>query len=178
MKIDNRQRLLLLAALALLGVLVADQLVIEPLATVWSARADRIAVLRKGLADGTQLLQREASLRKRWRQMRANTLPENSSLAEQQVLKAIDAWAQECRVNITGITPQWKHDTDDYRTLDCRVDAAGDLNALSRFLYAVEKSPLALKLESIELTAADNAGQELTLGLRISGLVLTPGGTP
>lgn len=178
MKIDNRQRFLLLAALALLGVFVADQLAIEPLVAVWSARAERIAVLRKELADGTQLLQRETSLRNRWHQMRANTLPENSSLAEQQVLKAIDSWAQECRVNITGITPQWKRDTDDYRTLGCRVDAAGDLAALSRFLYAVEKSPLALKLESVELVAADTAGQELTLGLRISGLVLTPGGNP
>jgi hypothetical protein len=178
MKIDNRQRFLLLAALALLGVFVADQLAIEPLAAIWSARAERIAVLRKELADGTQLLQREASLRKRWRQMRAGTLPENSSLAEQQVLKAIDAWAQECRVNLTGIAPQWKHDSDDYRTLGCRVDATGDLNALCRFLYAAGKSPLALKLESIELTTANTAGQELTLGLRISGLVLTPGGVP
>jgi Tfp pilus assembly protein PilO len=178
MKIDNRQRLLLFAALALLGVFVVDQVAIEPLATVWSARAGRIAVLRKNLADGAQLLQRETSLRKRWRQMRTNTLPENSSLAEQQLLKAIDTWSQECRINVTGIAPQWKHDTDDYRTLECRIDASGDLNALSRFLYAVEKSPLALKLESVELVAADTTGQELTLGLRISGLVLTPEGHP
>ena len=81
-------------------------------------------------------------------------------------------------MNLTGITPQWKRDTDDYRTLGCRVDAAGDLAALSRFLFAVEKSPLALKLESVELAATDSSGQELTLGLRLSGLVLTPGGHP
>ena len=108
--------------------------------------------------------------------MRANTLPNNPSLAEQQLLKAFDAWSQESRVSITGITPQWKHDADEYMTLECRVDASGDLATLSRFLYDIEKDPMALKLESVELSARDNAGQELAMGLRVSGLVLTPGG--
>ena len=178
MKIDNRPRVLLLVAFALLIALVADQLVLEPLGQAWAARAERIAVLRKQVADGTLLVQREESLRRRWRQMRANTLSNNPSLAEQQLLKAVDAWAQESRVAITGITPQWKHDADEYITLGCRVDAAGDLASLTRFLYDMEKSPLALRLESIELVAADTTGQELTLGLRLSGLVLMPGGHP
>lgn len=177
MKIDNRQRLLLLAALALLALLVADLLAIEPLRDAWSARAKRVATLRKNLADGTQLLQREAALRRRWRQMQANALPDNSALAEQQVLKAIDGWAQECRVTVTGITPQWKRDADEYRTLGCRVDATGDLAAVTRFLHAIEKSPLPLKLESVELVALDSYGQDFSLGLRLSGLVLTPGGS-
>jgi len=178
MKINNRQRILLFVALALLGVFVADRMMLEPLAGVWTARAERIAVLRKEISEGTQLLQREESLRTRWSRMRSNTLPDNSSQAEQQLLKAVDTWAQESRVTISGLTPQWKHNADEYRTLECRVDAAGDLNALSRFLYNVERSPMALKLESVELAAADATGQELTLGLRLSGLVLTPGGTP
>ena len=178
MKINHRQRFLLFVALALLGVFVADQMILEPLAALWIARAERISELRKEIAEGTQLLQREDSLRNRWNRMRTNTLPDNSSQAEQQLLKAVDTWAQESRVTISGLTPQWKQNTDDYRTLECRVDAAGDINNLSRFLYNVEKSPMALKLESVELAATDAGGQELTLGLRLSGLVLTPGGTP
>ncbi len=178
MKIDSRQRFLLITTLVLFLVLVADQVVLEPLAQAWTARSERITELRKKLTDGTLLLQREDSLRKRWRSMRTNTLSNNPSLAEQQLLKAFDAWAQESRVNITRIAPQWKHDTDDYLTLGSRVDAAGDLSALSRFLHNVAKSPLALRLESVELIASDTSGQELTLGLRLSGLVLASGGTP
>ncbi len=177
MKIDNRQRALLLAALALLALLVADQVVIEPLRDAWAARAERATTLRKNLTEGTQLRQREAALRRHWRQMQTNALPDNSSLAEQQVLKAIDGWAQECRVLVTGITPQWKRDADEYRTLGCRVDATGDLTAVTRFLHAIEISPLPLKLESVELVALDANGQNFSLGLRLSGLVLTPGGS-
>jgi hypothetical protein len=130
--------------------------------------------LRQQIAQGTSLLQREQAIRRRWQEMRTNTLPNNPSLAEQQVLKAFDTWSGQSRVSITSITPQWKHDADDYMTLECRVDAAGDLETLTQFLYAVEKGPMALKVESAELSAHDNTGQQLTLGMQVSGLVLTP----
>ena len=58
-------------------------------------------------------------------------------------------------------------------TFECRVDAAGDLGKLSRFLYSVERDPMALKLELVELGARDKEGQQLSLGLQLSGLVLT-----
>jgi hypothetical protein len=45
---------------------------------------------------------------------------------------------------------------------------------MSRFLYDVEQGPLALKVESVELSGRDNDGQQLVLGLQISGLLLNP----
>jgi hypothetical protein len=57
-------------------------------------------------------------------------------------------------------------------TYECRVDATGDLGKLSRFLYSVERDPMALKLELVELGARDKEGQQLSLGLQLSGLVL------
>ena len=52
------------------------------------------------------------------------------------------------------------------------MEATGNLRTLTQFLYDIEKDPLALKLESVELSARDTGGQQLTLGLQISGLVL------
>jgi len=173
MTVNNRQRKLLIVTAVLFGVFVADRLVVEPLAGVWSARAERIVALRKDIAEGERLLQRGDNLRNRWERMRANTFPDNASQAEQQLLRTIDAWAQESRATISGLTPQWKESADEYRTLECRIDAAGDLSTLCHFLFSVESSPLALKLESVELASADTNGKELTLGIRLSGLVLT-----
>jgi hypothetical protein len=178
MKTESHQQLLIVLAIGAAAVFAADKLVVGPLTKLWKARSIRVAELRKEVADGALLLQREKSLRARWDEMRKNTLPNNTSLAEQQLLKAFDAWSRESRVSINGITPQWKHDADDYMTLECRVDASGDLATLSRLLYDIEKDPMALKLESVELSARDNAGQELAMGIRVSGLVLTPGGQP
>jgi len=68
--------------------------------------------------------------------------------------------------------PQWKNDSTNYMTLNYRVEASGNLGTLSQFLYNIEKGPVALKLDSVELSAHDNTGQQLTLGLQISGLAL------
>lgn len=175
MKTENRQQFLIILTVVVIAVFAADRLVFGPLTKLWKARSERVAELHKEVTEGMLLLQREKSLRARWSDMRANTLSNNTSLAEQQLLKAFDTWSQESRVSITGITPQWKHDADDYMTIECRVDASGDLATLSRFLYDIEKDHMAVKLESVEISSRDNAGQELAMGLRISGLVLTPG---
>ena len=178
MPIKNRQQLLIIAVIAAVAFFAGDRLVLSPLLKVWSGRATRIAELRQKISRGNTLAQSEQlpgqSIRSRWQQMTNNALPNNTSAAEQQVFKAIDGWAQNSGVAISAITPQWKHDSEDYMTFECRVDAAGDLGRLSRFLYSIERDSMALKLELVELGARDKEGQQLSLGLQLSGLVLTP----
>ena len=174
MKIENRQQFLVALTIAMAALYAADRLAIEPMIGWWKSRAIAITELRRQVNDGKLLIRREAGIRGRWDQMRTNTLPNNTSLAEQQVLKAFDTWSRDSGADVTGIMPQWKNDTDDYMTLNCRVEAAGSLETLSRFLYDIEKGPPALKLDSVELSARDNNGQQLTLGLQISGLALMP----
>ena len=172
MKIETRQQFLIVLTIAVAALFVGERLIYEPLANWWSMRSQKVVELRKQVADGRLLLQRERSLRSRWDQMRTNTLSADTSLAEQQVLKAFDNWSLDSRVTITGITPQWNDDATNYVTVDWRVEAAGDLSALSRFLYDIEQGPMALRLESVNVSARDDTGQQFTLGLQINGLAL------
>ena len=173
--VKNRQQLLTIVAVAVVTLFAADKLLLTPLANWWNSRSKSIAALRKQVQDGNQLVRREQSLRARWEDMRANTLPNNPSAAEQQVLKAVDRWAQDSRIVTTSISDQWKHDADDYSTLQCRVEASGNLNTIVKFLYDIEKDPMALKLDTVEISSSshDSEGQQLSLGLQISGLTLT-----
>jgi hypothetical protein len=175
-KIDlkNRQQLLGFVAAAAIALFAADKLLLTPLTKTWQARSTRIAALRKNVASGQGLVQRERSLRERWEGMRANALPDNASQAEQRVLKAFDTWARQSKVSLLSISPQWKHDAEEYMTLECRIEAAGTLDTVSRFLYELEKDPAAFRLQAVELSSRDNDGQQLALGLQVSGLVLTP----
>jgi Tfp pilus assembly protein PilO len=170
--IKNRQQVLIIAAIAAIVLFAGDHLVLSPLLKSWNARAKHIADLRTEIARDKMLVQREQSIRNRWQQMSRNALPNNASAAEQKVVQAIDLWAQNSGVVISAITPQWKHDSDDYTTYECRVDAAGDLDKVNHFLYSIERDPMALKLELVELGAKDKEGQVLSLGLQLSGLVL------
>ncbi len=178
MQIKNRQQMLIILTIAAIALLIGNSLVYEPLAKWWITRSKNITELRAQVKDGKLMLQREAAIRGHWSQMRTNTLPDNTSAAEQQVLKAFDNWAHESGVEISGIMPQWKNDADEYRTLNCRVEAAGNLGTLTRFIYDIEKGPMALKVNSLELTSRDTGGQQLTLGLQVSGLVLTAHSKP
>ena len=135
-------------------------------------RARIAATLRKSVTHGQQLLDRERVLKARWDSMRTNALPGAMSAAEGRVLKAFDDWSQTSRVSVNSVKPQWKHPDDDYLTLDCRVDATGNLAAITRFIYEVERDPLALKVDGIELTAREGEGGQLSLALQVSGLFL------
>jgi Tfp pilus assembly protein PilO len=172
MKLKNRQQLLMIVAIGVVGYLVADKVIFSPLGAFWTSRSKQIAQLSKKVADGNQLLRREPNLRAHWQQMRTNALPTNPALAEQQVIGAFDRWSRNSGLSLTSISPQWKHDSDEYTTLQCRVEASGNISTLSRFLYDIEKDPMALKLEIVELSARDNEGRTLALGLQVSGLVL------
>jgi len=174
MTIKKRQQLLAVVAIAVVALFAGDKLVFTPLVESYRKRAQRIADLRKQVTQGDQLLLRERTIRSRWEYMQTNTLPNNASLCEQQLFQAVDLWSQWSRIGITAITPQWKRDADDFITLECRVDALGNLPAVSRFLYEIERDPQALKIESVEISSRDTSGQLLSLGLQFSGLVLTP----
>lgn len=174
MQIKNRQQILGIAAAIGLALLIADKMILTPLIAGWKERSTRIAELQKSVDKGTLLIGRDRQIRERWDSMRTNTLPDDVSLAENEVLKAFERWSQDSRISVSSIKPQWKRVGDDFMTLECRADAFGSMQAVARFLYNVEKDPLALKVESVEITSRDNDGQQLSFALQVSGLLLNP----
>jgi len=173
-KIKNRQQLLMIAAAAVVGLFVADKWLITPLTQWWKDRSKAIADLSEQVTRGKNMIDREHALRATWERYRTNTLPTDESLAEEQVLKAFRKWERDSRVTITSISPQSKHDSDEFTTIQCRIEASGNIDSMNHFLYDLEKDPTALKLELVELSAHDTEGQQLLLGLQVSGLILTP----
>ena len=56
------------------------------------------------------------------------------------------------------------------------MEAADSLGELSRFREDLEKGPQAVRLDSVELSARDASGRQLTMGLELNGLaLLAPG---
>lgn len=173
MKIKNRQQFLVALTIAAAALYVGVNFLCVPLSHWWSARSAQIKQLRTQVSEGRLLIKREVAIRDRWAEMNTNALPNNTALAEQQVISAFTAWSRDTGAEISSIMPQWKNDSTNYMTLNCRVEASGNLGTLSQFLYDIEQGP-ALKLDSVELSARDSAGQQLNLALQISGLVLIP----
>jgi Tfp pilus assembly protein PilO len=172
MKIKNRQDFLVMLTAVVVGLAVVVNFILPPIQGWWSDRQRQIHDLREKVTDGKQMVKRDAIIRNHWNDMRENSLPASAPAAEQQFLKAIDGWSRDSGAGVTSITPQWKSDSTNYMTLSCRVEADGDLNSLSKFIYDIEKGPMPLRLDTVELGAHDNSGQQMTLGLDVNGLAL------
>lgn len=175
MQIKDRQQFLTVLAIVAVALLLIDKMIVPPLTNFWTDRSHRIKDLKKQVSDGEWLKSRDARLRSQWAAIQAASLTNNPTVAQQQVYQAIDRWTQSSGVTVNAITPVFKDSADpSYKTIECRVDATGNIERVARFLYDLESDPMALKLQTVELTASDNTGQQLALGLQISGLVLTP----
>jgi Tfp pilus assembly protein PilO len=172
MKVENRQQFLIVLTGIVVALWLGDMIVFEPLGKLWSSRAAEIRTLSDKVKNGNQMIKSEARYRNRWKDMTANALPSNTALAENQTLTALDNWSRASGAEVTSIMPQWKNDSTNYMTFNCHVQASGTMGTLSQFIYQIEKGPMALKLDSVQLDAHDAAGQQLTLDLQISGLAL------
>jgi hypothetical protein len=169
---QTRQQLLGIIAIAAVILLAGEKFVLAPLTAAWKDRSTRITEFKRLVQEGTSLIERESLIRPRWASMQANTLDSESSAAQDQVFRAFDRWSRESRIGVTSVLPQWRRGQDDYATLDCRVDAFGTLPAITRFLYEIEKDLLGFKVETVEIRARDDRGEQLTLGLQVSALQL------
>jgi len=175
MKISNRQQLLVILAAALVGLLLTDRMVVTPLIRLWKSREETIASLKEKFHQGTALIERRAALAKQWDRMRTNMLSGRVSAAEDQFLKTIERWAQESRLTLSAVKPQWQRPSDaksqeQIAILECNLETTGNLGAVTRFLYNLEKDPLGVRVIKAQITARDDAGEQLTLNLQLSAL--------
>ena len=177
MKVDNRQQKLIILFAVAVGLWLGDLIIFEPLSKVWAANSKQIAGLKQQVKEGSAMISNAPAIRGRWTKMTANALTNNTSLAESQVISALNNWSRSSGAEITSIMPQWKYDSTNYWTLNCRVEASGTLQNLGLFIYNLERGPSAIKLDSVELAAHEATGQQLTLGLQISTLALLPSRT-
>jgi hypothetical protein len=172
MKTGSRQQLLVIVTIAVVALFAGDKLIYSPLLSLWKARAKEIKELQGQIRRGSAMVNNEQVIHGKWDKMQTNTLPSNQSAALEKISKAFRDWAEESGASLNGVTPQWKSDSDEYKTVVCRVDASGTLWMLSRFIYDIEKDPMGLKLESVDFSSRDNTGQQMTLALQVNGLVL------
>ena len=146
----NRQRLLLILAGSAIGLLVLDSLVIEPAIKIWRTHSQEIARLQTSVANGKNSIARAAQNDRVWKEMEANALPKDAAQAENEVYTALHRWADQNRVELPSERIGWKKGTNERNSLlEFRIDAAGNISSLSRFIYEIERSPMALRVDSI-----------------------------
>jgi hypothetical protein len=168
----NRQHLLLLCSVVVVGLFLGDKLVRAPLWNAWKDRSARLVELKSKVRNGEQLIERGESLEARWSNMRTNALPAANTSAESLVLGAFDRWSKASGVSVTSLRPQWKRGEKNYMLLECRAEIGGTLREVTRFLYELEHDPIGIKVDSATLATRDTDGAQINLTLQASSLQL------
>lgn len=180
-KIKDRQKFLLITAIVAMALLIGNSVIYEPLMNSWKSRSDRITDLKNQVALDNALIGQRTGILAKWASMQTNVLPVNSSQAGSRILQKKDAWVQQSSVSLDDFSPQLKQDTDQSSTnvitsWECRADASGYMRSVLNLLWAIENDPMGVQLEEVDISSKDNNGQEMSMGLTLSMLVLDNGG--
>lgn len=176
MQNSRRETLLKIGVGAVVGLFLLDRVIITPAFASWKAQGERLTKLREEVQRGRQLVAREKSLRGRWDEMLKTDMPEDISVAENEVFQAIGRWTLDSHVNFTNLVPQWRAGEEGCETFECRASATGDQATLGKLLYEIETDPLPAHVEECELSARDAKGTQLTMTMRFSFVRLVEGG--
>ena len=177
MDAKNREKMLLIGVGAVVALWVLDIVVIDPVTQAYKDRQAAIQKLKEEIAHGNSIHGNKSAIEAKWDTMRTNTLPDNSTLAENKLYASFLGWEQAAGVTVVRQQPTMTDPPDQdapYKNEEFHVDMTGSLDQLFNFLYKMESSPLGLKVDSVELTSRDDSGRQLALGLTVSGLILLP----
>jgi len=169
---ERRKRLLIIVTACCVGLWVLDRLVLEPGIGFWTGRSSEIQKLDKDITESSALLDRENDLKDRWRMMRKQSLPKRVTDAEQLVFQSVSHWASESRLSVTSLKPRWSKAPPLAQTLEIQLEGSGTMEAVSKFLFALETDKLPLRVEDLQISAQDEKGDKLALSVRFTGLVL------
>lgn len=182
MDVERRKRWLVIGAIVCVGLWLADTFVLTPLTELWKERSARIVELEGEIGKSGGLLDREAFLKSRWKDMKDQALPSRGSDAEQAVFQEVSQWTSDINLSVTSLKPRWTampgtlvktRSDQEKQMLDIQLEAIGNMEGIVKFVFALESSRLPLRVEDIEVSLPNNNAGRLNLSLRFTGLVLT-----
>jgi hypothetical protein len=170
MGLSQRERIIVLVTLLVVGALAADRLVLAP---VTNGLGELKAERQKVLAQVGKAKNRLQEKQQRERKKAAAAGFRSDAEAESGVAKALDKWAEDARLTLTSVKPDRVAGGDKgLKEILFVIAGKGSLDAVAWFLYQVETSELPVKVKHMQLGSTSEAGDNMSLELRISTLYL------
>jgi hypothetical protein len=170
MGLSQRERIIVLVTILAVGALVADRLVLAPIMNgLGELRTERQKALSRVATAKTLLLEKPQIEKKE----ETTTRFQDDAEAESRVAKALDQWAADARLTLTSVKPDRMAGGDKgLKEILFVIAGKGSLDAVAWFLYQVETSELPVKVKHLQLGSTSEAGDNMSLELRVSTVYL------
>lgn len=172
MTFNTREKILITAALAVLGLLVLDWYALSPLLDGRAvARADR--KLRQAEMDGARnVLQQREDQESQWSTMQTGGLKQGRAEAEGQILRSLRDWAAETGVNISSLRPEYPVQQSDLSEIIVHAAGTGSMQSARGLLWRIETARIPVRVKMLQLGSRKDGTDDLSVHLRLSTLYL------
>jgi len=170
---DHRQKWLTIAAVACVGVLVADRVVIGPVIRRFRDRARILRQMEADVSRARALLDQSDTWQQRLADYHDRALPTDPSAAEGQVIKSVREWASRSGLTLTSMRPRWRTEPGERPVLELRVTGKGGISAVTGFLFAAETAQIPLRPVNVSVASAASRPTDLTLSAELHAVVVS-----
>jgi hypothetical protein len=174
--LSKRERYIGIATGLVVGVLVLDWMVVEPLLAKKDALDADIATNVEDLDRMTKLFRTNRDVSHRWAQVASGQIQQNPSEAEGLVQNAVREWAQDSGVSLSSVTPSRSDKEKDFQKITFRAAASGGMQQMARFLYRIQYANIPVRVTDLTLSSHREGGanDDLTLSLGLTTIYQPP----
>ena len=171
MVLSKRERIILIAAIACVGLLVVNKFVVEPV----QAKLDGLEAQRQQLLgdlnEAELLIGNHRRMQAKWKAMLSHGLRSDTE-AESRVLSALREWSGVAGLALSSIKPERVSSDGRLREMIFTVAGKGTLDSVARFLWQIETAALPVKIKDMQLGSSSELGDSMSLQLHLSALYL------
>jgi hypothetical protein len=166
----KRERIIMIAAGAALGLLVVDQYVLGPVLESREQLSIARQSLTRELAEANRLRQASVRANQRWKAFRAAGLRQDVAGGESGFLNALRGWSAQKQLPLTSIRPDRSNTPPGLHDLTFQVSADGSMRAIAGFLYSAQTASMPVRIHELQLATRSAGTEELSMQIRISTL--------
>ncbi|MCX5643157.1 MAG: hypothetical protein NTZ17_00485 [Phycisphaerae bacterium] len=175
MGLSKRERMIVLMTIVVVGALVGDKFVVTPL---WHRLGELQSQRQQSLdkvAKAKNLFAQKQQYERKDKTLQTEDLRSDAE-AESSVAKALDKWSEDARLTLTSVKPDRVASDKNLKEIIFVAAGKGSLDAVAWFLYQVETSALPIKVKYMQLGSTSEAGDSMSLELRLSTLYAASAG--
>lgn len=172
MVLSKRERILAIGMIVVVGALVLNTFIVNPLSAGREATANEKVELEAQVADAQNTFAKKKNLERKWKSLLSGDL-QNPTGSESRIARALTEWSRQTRLDVTSVKPDQTTTEKGMTETTFVLAGQGSLDAVASFLYRVETSELPIKVVDMQLGSRSESGDSMSLQLRLSAISLT-----
>lgn len=169
----KRERNLLYFVIILIFLWIAHALVIKPIVTKWKGIDKKIEANSLKLERNKKMIERKQSIQHDYDSYASSVKMAGSEEEEMaKFLTEIESLARSSSVYISDIKPRPVKKVQFYKKYFVELDAEGDINQVSKFIYDIQNSPQLLKIDKFSLGTKGAGTNLLKCHLLVSKILI------